>query len=506
MGCRWIPREDKRCCALAEKPACSPEACPLAALCGDAQYCREFESRIWVDTREGEGVIYLAEEQEGAEPALKPLFAKIGGSWRNVMPGGNPPFRLLEPEGAGSPLPAAPAPAEDQGERVLGGLDWEAHCASLLALAESYDLVHSLEEAYQGICAAVADILKCDETHLHFASIDETCFIKLAQYRNGESTYGWETNHPAIIGRMKWMLMMRKPVVLDYRHPHFSGKIPDHALSAGIVSGVNIPLLANGSVIGICSAIYRRKTAWADADAGFLMSMGRVLGATVKRLEEARKDKELAILDERMFLSGEIYDAVSTLIGSLSLQAAAANAAIDAGDIASAQRGLSRLEEIAVTTIGALRDEVHSLRLPLAEDDGFIDGVRDMLVRFERSWGIQTELDDSMLACCPIQLQASMQLMRILGECLSNTLQHANAEHVRVTLKGAGAGLELTYEDDGCGFDVEAVDPEKHGINIMQERALLAGGTLDISSGDEGTVVHVRVSGKSKLQRGGSAL
>ena len=54
-------------------------------------------------------------------------------------------------------------------------------------------------------------------------------------------------------------------------------------------------------------------------------------------------------------------------------------------------------------------------------------------------------------------------------------------------LRIAGGNLELAVEDDGCGFDQEAVrhrpaNRSSLGLISMKERAALAGGRLEIES------------------------
>jgi two-component system NarL family sensor kinase len=72
--------------------------------------------------------------------------------------------------------------------------------------------------------------------------------------------------------------------------------------------------------------------------------------------------------------------------------------------------------------------------------------------------------------------------------------QHAQARTATVLLECTKRGARLTIEDDGRGFDVRRVPPERHGIVGMRERARAAGGTLRITSKrGEGTRVVATV-------------
>jgi signal transduction histidine kinase len=85
-------------------------------------------------------------------------------------------------------------------------------------------------------------------------------------------------------------------------------------------------------------------------------------------------------------------------------------------------------------------------------------------------------------------------LPRIAGEALHNTVKHAGASVVRVTVTVEDDLLTLVAEDDGCGFDLAATTGFGLGQRTMRERAALLGGELVVRSGPgEGTAVEVSV-------------
>ncbi len=90
-------------------------------------------------------------------------------------------------------------------------------------------------------------------------------------------------------------------------------------------------------------------------------------------------------------------------------------------------------------------------------------------------------------------------LFRIIQEALSNVRKHAKATHVSIQLEIDLEMLRVTIEDNGVGFDMEAVlrDPEKwdhFGIKGILERARLVGGEGQITSKKgRGTKIVVEV-------------
>ncbi|WP_301116327.1 7TM diverse intracellular signaling domain-containing protein [Pusillimonas sp. (ex Stolz et al. 2005)] len=90
-------------------------------------------------------------------------------------------------------------------------------------------------------------------------------------------------------------------------------------------------------------------------------------------------------------------------------------------------------------------------------------------------------------------------LARLVEEALSNVIKHGRARHVRVVCAQPKADiLRIVVEDDGVGFDVQAVRDAGQGVGMrsMAARAERLGGSLDVESGPDGTVVCVTVQVK----------
>jgi signal transduction histidine kinase len=90
-------------------------------------------------------------------------------------------------------------------------------------------------------------------------------------------------------------------------------------------------------------------------------------------------------------------------------------------------------------------------------------------------------------------------LFNIIQEAANNALKHAKAKHIWVRLHQDGGNLVTVVQDDGLGFDMQAVMHayEKRGsfglLNI-DERARLVGGSATIESAPgQGTKVTIIV-------------
>jgi signal transduction histidine kinase len=90
-------------------------------------------------------------------------------------------------------------------------------------------------------------------------------------------------------------------------------------------------------------------------------------------------------------------------------------------------------------------------------------------------------------------------MYRIVQEALTNVAKHAQAHRVSILLECRGDHIHAIVEDDGNGFDADALlaRPERQGVLGligMQERAALVDGSVEIeSSPGAGTTVFGRL-------------
>jgi signal transduction histidine kinase len=73
-------------------------------------------------------------------------------------------------------------------------------------------------------------------------------------------------------------------------------------------------------------------------------------------------------------------------------------------------------------------------------------------------------------------------LYRIVQELLNNTLKHANARHVNIELNQFEDEINLIYEDDGKGFNPEAIETYGIGLKNMYNRISSLNGHIAFDS------------------------
>jgi PAS domain S-box-containing protein len=84
-------------------------------------------------------------------------------------------------------------------------------------------------------------------------------------------------------------------------------------------------------------------------------------------------------------------------------------------------------------------------------------------------------------------------LYRIAQEALNNALKHSGARNLSIQLTESEGAIVLQIKDDGKGLDPAPRRSSGMGLHIMDYRARLIGGSLQIQSDKNGTIVSCRV-------------
>ena len=90
----------------------------------------------------------------------------------------------------------------------------------------------------------------------------------------------------------------------------------------------------------------------------------------------------------------------------------------------------------------------------------------------------------------------NINIYRIVQEAMNNVLKHAKAKEVSINIVLTKKSvLELSFNDDGKGMDLNKVDQTKNfGILGMQERIQSLNGTFElISKKNQGTQILISV-------------
>jgi signal transduction histidine kinase len=135
-----------------------------------------------------------------------------------------------------------------------------------------------------------------------------------------------------------------------------------------------------------------------------------------------------------------------------------------------------------------VRDLSVDLRPALLDDLGLITALHWYVARYAKRTGLPAEVSIKLKDPNErFSREVETACFRIAQEALTNVVRHAHANRALVRLLKQENVLSLSIEDDGIGFNPEAVRKRapraaKLGLLGMQERAHAAGGILEIHS------------------------
>jgi two-component system sensor histidine kinase DegS len=153
---------------------------------------------------------------------------------------------------------------------------------------------------------------------------------------------------------------------------------------------------------------------------------------------------------------------------------------------------VSRYRRSIEDAVVQLRGVVSTLR-PIELEDGLGPAVRKLALLVMDQGGPQIDVADQ-LGASRFDDAAEATVYRIVQEAITNAFRHARATNVSIVLSLRDRALSAIVEDDGRGFDPDAVPAGHYGLLGMRERAALAGGVLTLdSSPGRGTTVRVEV-------------
>ena len=196
--------------------------------------------------------------------------------------------------------------------------------------------------------------------------------------------------------------------------------------------------------------------------------------------------------NERTRWARELHDETLQELGAFKV---ALESVRQAADPSAAMAALDRSIEHVDLSIRNLQGLITELR-PAALDElgrGRRSRRCSSAPRPRRAWSWSRDPAGGERAAARLGPELESTVYRLVQETLTNTMKHANAERVELTLKAIGGEVRLSVSDDGSGF---LLDQPAGGFGLigMRERVELVGGRLEVeSSPGGGTVVRARL-------------
>ncbi len=200
--------------------------------------------------------------------------------------------------------------------------------------------------------------------------------------------------------------------------------------------------------------------------------------------------------EERRRLARELHDSAGQLLAAMSM-----NIAVVKGEAAKLSPEVAKRvddnEAILAQLITEIRTMSHLLHPPLLDEVGLSSALRWYVEGFAQRSGIEAtiELPKSLDRFPP---DVEIAVFRAVQECLTNVHRHSGSRCCSVKLQRDEEQLHVEIKDEGKGIPKEkqrSLTSSRGGVGLrgMKERLRQLGGTLQISSSENGTTVAVKL-------------
>jgi signal transduction histidine kinase len=261
-----------------------------------------------------------------------------------------------------------------------------------------------------------------------------------------------------------------------------------------------------GLLAVLMATVYVAAGSWALLAFAIPLLMARQMFTHWKQLGEASrtielKERALSAIEyqmaddrrqERIALAAGIHDEVLPPLYKVHLMGQVVMQDFAAGRLLDLEADVPNLLHAVEATDSALRDMIGDLRHSTIGPGGLVETLRLLARQVETETELVVQTDFSAVGGGALTQLVAYQLAR---EAVGNATKHSGADRIVLSLREEEDSIRLRVSDNGCGFDPQAVDSRAHfGLQLMRERAELAGGALVVdSSPGHGTTILVRL-------------
>jgi len=230
----------------------------------------------------------------------------------------------------------------------------------------------------------------------------------------------------------------------------------------------------------------------------FLQDFAQEVGPAIYNVYLMRRLRERAGAVERARFARELHDgAIQSLIAvEMQLDVLRRQSGTQA-PVVNAELG--RIQKLLREEVLKLRELMQEMKSFEVDADRLLGFISDMVERFRRETGISAHFLCE-LERVELPQKVCREVARIVQESLVNVRKHSGARNVLVRLAQKADDLQLSIEDDGCGFAFAGklsgaeLETKGKGPAVISERVRLLAAELAIESNPgQGAKLTVRI-------------
>lgn len=358
--------------------------------------------------------------------------------------------------------------------------------STLLEISTSIASTTELEPLLGEILEHLGDVLEYSGAAIF--ALDGDDHLRLLDYRGPLGmdvlTWSWPLERSR---HSREVVSRREPIIIPDIHAEtpLAAAYRERAVAdLGEVPGdvgawMGVPLMLRDRVIGLLAVDHSEPHAWTDHHAEIAMAFASHAAVALENAQLFAATQEKAALEERQRLARELHDSVSQALFGIGLGARTARTVIE-DTPAKAIAPLDYVLSLAEAGLAEMRALIFELRPEALQEEGIVAALQKQAAALRARYGVEVEarLDD----VGDLPLESEEALYRIAQEAMHNTVKHARAMRVRLSLRREDACVRLVVQDNGKGFDASGSFPGHLGLHTMRDRAERLGGSFDLAS------------------------
>lgn len=278
-----------------------------------------------------------------------------------------------------------------------------------------------------------------------------------------------------------------------------------------------ITLSCNCILLGVVALALENENTLPDERGLLLTYMGNVAALLLRNYSVHTRELQAAIERERTRIARDIHDGAAQQFAHVLHKLEFTRRILEKQTLwphllPTALLEVERASNILEAGLIDLRHGIESLLPVQLEEQDFANALQSLLdEHMINDAGLEISYTNDDPNALPASLEAP--IFRFIREALTNVRKHARATQVAIHLKTEANALVVEVDDNGVGFQAEAVPAQRiastesveethHlGLRTMRQRIQEAGGSIEIQSqANTGTVVRAHFPLTSSMQ------
>lgn len=194
---------------------------------------------------------------------------------------------------------------------------------------------------------------------------------------------------------------------------------------------------------------------------------------------------------ERTRFAQELHDGLGPLLSSIKMYTQwmlKPGANLDQND------ALLQIEYLVNIANQTVREIAFGLSPHILKDFGLIEALESFIEKLKVNKSLPVEIKSNLTR--RLDETTETIIYRILIECINNSFKHSQADLIKIEVNESSNYLDIDYQDNGIGFDLNEVAEKKSGMgiyNIQNRLKSINGKLLIFSQHGKGTQIKINI-------------